>query len=112
MQLKNNFSLEVRLLYLYEFSCCLCGSNGNGRGGLELHHILGRISDSAFNSALVCNGCHSTMGHSREEHQRVFSKSFPVLHRLGFKPQDDDIEFLKDNFDELGVVHTYKNCLV
>lgn len=97
MKLKNNFPEEVRNLYLYVYTCCLCGSNEM----LELHHLLGRISDSAFNSALVCNECHSHMGHSTEEHQHVFSYSFPLLHNLGFKPKQKDIDFLDKNWNEL-----------
>lgn len=97
MNLSNPFPLEVRNLYLYVYSCCLCGSNEM----LELHHILGRVSDSAFNSALICHECHSHVGHTREEHWEIFSYSFPLLHRLGFRPQNKDINFLDKNWDEL-----------
>ncbi len=90
MNLKFPFPEEVRNLYLYTYSCCLCGSNQM----LELRHILGRISDSAFNSAVVCHECHSKMGHSTEEHQRVFNKSVVVLHEIGFNPEQKDIDFL------------------
>lgn len=101
MKLRFPFPLEVRNLYLYKQFCILCGSNGNERGGLELHHLLSRISDSAFNSAVLCGECHKHIGHSQEEHQRIFSLSFLLLHRLGFKPKQKDIEFLQNNWNEI-----------
>lgn len=101
MQLQFPFPSEVRNLYLYKQYCCLCNSNGNERGGLELHHVLGRVSDSAFNSAVLCKVCHDHIGHSRLEHHLIFSKSFPILYTTGFKPLEKDLEFLRINWDEL-----------
>lgn len=97
MKLKNNFNDNVRNLFTHHWYCILCGSNQM----LELHHILGRISDSAFNAAPLCHECHSHIGHTQEEHKQIFSYSFPLLHRLRFRPHQDDINFLDENWDEL-----------
>lgn len=68
---------------------------------LELHHILGRVSDSAFNSAVLCKKCHDRIGHSREEHQKIFNRSVVVLQEISFRPIERDIEFLRDWWEEL-----------
>lgn len=104
MQLKFDFSQDVRLLYLYTTACCLCGSNQM----LEIHHILGRVSDSAFNSSVLCKECHAKICHNREEHQKIFNKSVVVLQEVGFKPNNNkDIEFLRDWWSELVNDDTY-----
>lgn len=68
---------------------------------LEIHHILGRVSDSAFNSSVLCNKCHSQIGHTTEEHQRIFNKSVVVLNDVGFKPEEKDMKFLTHYWSEL-----------
>lgn len=100
MKLQNDFPQEVRLLYLYHYSCFLCGRSDRG---LEIHHILGRVSDCAFNSSCLCSYCHSHICHTREEHQRIFKITYQFLLQVSFKPQEKDISFLRDNFQELGV---------
>lgn len=75
----------------------MCGSNRE----LSIHHILGRVSDSGFNSSVLCGDCHSRIGHTREEHQKIFQKAVVVLHSVGFKPGDRDMNFLRDNWEEL-----------
>ena len=97
MQLKNPFPEEVRNLFLYNQYCFDCTSNGNGRGGLELHHIWGRVSSSAFNASVVCHECHSHMGHTSEEHARLFMKTAEVLFGNGYEPTYYDKEFF-DNY--------------
>jgi len=54
MTLKNRFSPTVRSLFAFRYSCDICGMNNN----LELHHILGTISNSALNASLLCHKCH------------------------------------------------------
>jgi uncharacterized protein YbaR (Trm112 family) len=99
MQLKNPFPQEVRLLYLYEWQCRLCGSNGSGC--LELHHIMGRISCSVFNSFLICPECHGNMCHSQEEEQKLFAKTFMWCYNIGYKPNHDDLKFIEENYERL-----------
>ncbi len=94
--LNNPFPLEVRLLYLYNnYECWLCGKNGSNCGGMELHHIWGRISASALNSAPLCKGCHVHIGHTREEHQTLLRKTIRFLLSQGYKLLPVDHEFLE-----------------
>jgi hypothetical protein len=101
MKLKHGFSNETRHLYLYHWECFLCGCNGWGRGGLEIHHIMGRVSSSVFNSSCLCGACHSTMGHSTKEHRRIFLETLQFLKRIKYKPTDEDWYFLESNYQEL-----------
>lgn len=48
MQLRNPFSSATRLLFDV-WICWKCGGNGQQKGGLELHHIVGRSSNSPLN---------------------------------------------------------------
>ena len=101
MNLQNPFPLEVRKLYIDCWTCWLCGGNGQQSGGLEIHHIMGRISDSAFNSSCLCKSCHGHMGHSQEEEQKLFFITLQYLHGLEYEPIQKDWDFLKDNFHRI-----------
>lgn len=79
MYLSNPFSQQTRLLYLYRYDCDLCGRNGQGRGGLQLHHIFGRVSSSPLNASLLCGECHSHMGHSFEEQKKLLHINLKFL---------------------------------
>jgi hypothetical protein len=49
--LKNRFKEEDKILVWSDLSCCaICASNI----GCSIHHIDGTISDSVFNSILLC----------------------------------------------------------
>jgi hypothetical protein len=108
MQLNNPFPNEVRWLYLYNcFECWQCGGNGNGSGGggIELHHIYGRMSASALNSAPLCHSCHTKVLHTYEEHQRYLQKTIRFLLSQGYKLTDEDNAFLERvKKDLLGIV--------
>lgn len=101
MKLRNPFPDEVRLLYLYNcFECWICGGNGSQSGGIELHHIWGRISGSALNSAPLCKACHARVGHTREEHQMLLRKTIKFLLSEGYKltkVDDDFLEMVKED---------------
>jgi len=94
MHLKLNFTNETRNLYLYVYKCQNCGRSDKG---LELHHILGRISNSKLNAIVLCLECHSHCCHSREEESKYLKISirFHLLEKneLVF----EDIEFYKTN---------------
>lgn len=93
MKLRNPFPQEVKLLYLYRYDCDLCGSNQM----LELHHIVGRSSNSAFNASLLCHKCHGGMSHHVEEETRLYEANRRQLQRIGYVATDKDLQFLKDN---------------
>lgn len=101
MKLRNGFTQETRNLYMDHYACFLCGSNGNNRGGLEIHHILGRLSDSAFNSSCLCGYCHREISHNREEHKTIFEKTLKFLYQQRYKPKEEDLQFLLQNAEEL-----------
>lgn len=94
MQLDNPFKLEVRLLFLYCYSCFICHRSDLG---LELHHIVGRTSNSAFNAIPICPRCHSTMGHSQKEEKELFNYTMKFLLDELYKPKEEDWQFLIDN---------------
>jgi hypothetical protein len=80
MDLKFPFPLEVRTLFMDCWQCWECGGNGSNCGGLELHHIYGRISDSAFNASVLCKDCHNRVGHTQEEHVKFVRKTISFLY--------------------------------
>ena len=97
MNLKNPFTVETRLLFMGVWSCWDCGSNGVNRGGLEIHHIVGRSSNSPLNAALVCNACHAHFNHSQEEEQRLFFKTLKFLKAIKYELTSQDMYFMRDN---------------
>lgn len=101
MKLNNPFPLDVRKLYLGWWECFLCGENGQRSGGLEIHHILGRVSDCAFNSSCLCKKCHARIGHKTEEHQKIFLKTMMFLKKQDYQPTKQDIVFYEENSQEL-----------
>lgn len=101
MKLSNPFPQSVRLLYLGHWECFKCGSNGTNRGGLEIHHILGRVSGSAFNSSCLCHYCHTSILHNRETHRFLFGKLLRFLYNIRYKPIQDDFIFLRNNYNDL-----------
>lgn len=101
MKLNNPFPDEVRSLYLGVWRCWLCSSNGTNRGGLEIHHILGRCSSVAFNSSCLCVYCHRHIGHSQQEHQYIFFQTMVFLRDVRYEPTEEDLQFFKEEAEEL-----------
>lgn len=97
MILQNPFSDDVRLIYLYSYECWICKENGTRSGGIELHHILGRVSDSVLNSAPLCKFCHDHIGHSFEEEKDLLQKTIRYLVRHGYTFTDKDIDFYNEH---------------
>lgn len=64
---------------------------------LELHHIKGRISDSAFNACPLCKECHGKVGHTQEEHSFFFRRNFQFLFLNNYPPIQNDFDFLNTN---------------
>lgn len=94
MKLSNPFPLRVRLLFIDTHACWECGRNGNGRGGMELHHIWGRISGSALNAAPLCKVCHDGIAHNQETHRRLLRKTIAFLLGQHYKLEPADNQFL------------------
>lgn len=70
----------------------MCGGNGQDSGGLEIHHIWGRVSWSAFNSSCLCKECHGHVGHSREERTNLLRITVSFLQGK-HKWEDEDSRF-------------------
>lgn len=94
MKLDNPFSLETKLLFIDHFWCAICNHSDQG---LEGHHIVGRSSNSPFNFCPICTKCHSTIGHSVEEEQKLFAYTFKWLYNRGYKPVENDFIFFQEN---------------
>ena len=71
----------------------MCGGNGQDCGGLELHHIFGRVSSSPLNASVVCGKCHRQMGHSFEEQHHLLWRNLHHLARIYYKSDEDDQKF-------------------
>lgn len=101
MQLANPFPIDVRKQYLGIWACWICGRNGSDRGGLELHHIMGRISDSILNSALLCKVCHEHMNHNQAEEQYLFFLTLKFVKSIGWWLTEKDIAFMNEHKERL-----------
>jgi len=90
VKLSNPFSDEVRNLFLYDYSCENCNRSDKG---LELHHIVGRSSNSCLNAILLCLDCHKVCGHSQEEESKYLQKAIKREVNRKTKLTEKDIEF-------------------
>lgn len=98
MKLKNPFTAHTReLFYDARYTCFMCGSNGQGRGGMELHHITGRQSNSALNAAPLCKTCHGKVGHTDEEHKKLFERNLVYLKRRNYRFVEKDFSHIRKN---------------
>ena len=97
MILQNPFPDYVRNIYLDCWECWICGQNGTQTGGLELHHIQGRNSYSAFNSAPLCKLCHSMIGHTLEEEKTLMIKTAKYLVKHNYQFTEYDLQFYLNN---------------
>lgn len=101
MKLKNNFSQETRNLFIdVEYLCFLCGGNGQDSGGMELHHILGRESNSPYNASPLCKECHKIADNKgvsslNETQIKLLRKTEFHLGVMNYKPKEEDIVFLE-----------------
>lgn len=94
MKLANPFSQDTRNLFLYEYSCWNCGRSDRG---LEVHHIIGRKSNSPLNAYLICSYCHSHANHSQEEESKYLQTTMKWLLRQQYELTKKDIKFYNDN---------------
>ncbi len=94
MKLNNPFPDETRNIFLYVYSCFKCGRSDRG---LELHHITGRDSDSAFNACPLCKDCHAHIGHSQEEEKELYLIVVQFLIQERFMPTEKDYQFLREH---------------
>ena len=92
MQLRNPFSKETRQLFEDCWHCCWCGTNGVD----ALHHIMGRVSSSPLNAAVIHNlKCHigNAALDSFENRSRLLKATLKYLLSIGYRLTDEDKAF-------------------
>lgn len=105
---KNKFTDEQRKEFAFVKNCFDCGK----AGGLELHHIFGRVSNSVFNAYPICRKCHQkgSVG-SWEQSKLKFLDIFEFLHKEGYKPNKKDMVFLEDTIGQMHLEDQIKKIL-
>ena len=89
--MKNPFSQKTRKLFIDKYDCGLCGMNQN----LELHHILGRVSNSPLNGSPVCHKCHKKINLSNKEiTSKLLASTLEYLLLRGYILTDKDKRFI------------------
>jgi 5-methylcytosine-specific restriction endonuclease McrA len=100
MKLRNNFTIKTRWLFFdVRYMCFDCGGNGSGCGGTELHHIIGRGSNSPYNACVLCKKCHAKVGHTDEEQQGYIHTTISHLDLIEYEPTEKDTAFLKKYYE-------------
>ena len=88
--MKNNFTEETRAEFIFETTCWKCN-----RPNPELHHILGRVSNSILNAYPLCRKCHlkhiETM--SEENKKKFLNETIRFLVENNYKFKQKDIDF-------------------
>ena len=96
MKLRNPFTTATRELFRdVQWECWECGTNGGG--AMELHHIVGRSSNSPFNAAPLCLECHSHALHTQEAELRYFRKTLNYLYSKRYVIVEADEQFMLEN---------------
>lgn len=93
MNLQNPFPQQILIDTKSHYYCWQCGSNQN----LELHHIVGRSSNSRLNGCVLCKECHAVVTHSQEEEQQFCNLAILFWYSKGYKWQEDNLNFLRSN---------------
>lgn len=99
MKLKNNFSIDTRVLFMDHWWCMVCSRNSMP----SLHHIAGRISDSPLNAIVLCDECHSKCNHNEDEEKKHFKITYNFLKQNGYNTTTKDKEFVR-NYPRLSSV--------
>ena len=94
MNLKNDFSQETRELFCWNKECFVCGKNTWS----DIHHILGRCSNSPLNASPVCHEtCHLNKGFSYEDKKILLKKTLMYLFKNKYKMTKGDKLFFEQN---------------
>jgi hypothetical protein len=90
--MKNNFSEETRLLFMYCKRCWNCGNTP-----VELHHILGRVSNSPLNCYVICPKCHYDHGIDKNKKSAWLVQTLKFLLREQYEFTQKDLLFYIEN---------------
>lgn len=88
--MKNNFTEETRAEFIFETTCWKCD-----RPNPELHHILGRCSNSILNAYPLCRTCHSHHIEmiSEDNKKKFLNETIRFLVKNNYKFKQKDIDF-------------------
>jgi 5-methylcytosine-specific restriction endonuclease McrA len=92
MYLKNNFSPKVREVYIFTRNCQKCGRCDLP---ISIHHILGRVSNSALNSIMLCDECHTSGSYKQKKEFLLLTIRFLLANYYDFN--QEDIDFYNKN---------------
>jgi len=94
MKLKHPFSEETRLRFIFCTNCFRCGKGTNSR---DAHHVLGRISSSPLNLAVLCTDCHienhTQKPFTEEEKSHLLKTTIRFLVKEKYQFNEKDIDF-------------------
>lgn len=98
MKTYHAFSNEVRVLFMYNYSCFECGRSDRG---ITLHHNksqwkTNKYTESAFNCVPLCLICHEKVKQDKTETERYCLLSMKYLQREGYIPKQIDIDYLEE----------------
>lgn len=96
MHLQNPFSDDTRTLFIWKYDCDWCGHNNWS----DLHHILGRVSNSPLNASTVHNQkCHIGNGNlaTFDVKRKLLRKTFNYLINQRYELTEEDKLFMKKN---------------
>lgn len=93
MKLKNDFPPEVRSLFTFQNYCMECMGNQM----IELHHILGRTSNSPLNAYVLCHKCHEKGQGSWEKKAKRLRQTLYYLVEKEYVFTDKDRQFYQNN---------------
>jgi len=88
--MKNNFTEETRIEFIFEDTCWRCN-----RPNPELHHILGRCSDSVLNAYPLCRMCHDKHIEMKSEpnKKKFLNETIRFLAKNNYNWKIEDIKF-------------------
>ena len=92
--MKNNFSEETRAEFIFETTCWRCN-----RPNTDLHHILGRESNSSLNAYPLCRMCHDKHIEMKSEpnKKKFLNETIRFLAKSGYSWRAKDAEFYLKN---------------
>lgn len=98
MKLRNAFNDDVRMFWFNHYWCAKCNRSDLP---IEIHHIIGRGSDSILNSVPICKTCHIQIGHTDNEERTFFAYVFKRCYNTGWRLNENDFQFIRENYGRL-----------
>ena len=90
--MRNEFPPEVKEIFYRSRYCLKCGRVDRP---IEIHHIVGRDSNSALNACRLCDTCHEHIKHTNKYECMLFNITTKYLVSQGYHLIDKDYKFLE-----------------